>query len=172
MIRVKNVTPPGGPAVRLPLSERMYLVEIGKGMWLTLTHLVRNLATYGRKNQSVVTIQYPEEHRVYSPRFRGRHRLKRNPDGSLRCVACKLCEANCPSNCITVVPEAYPDPSKGHYPKRYEIDITRCIFCGYCVEACPKDAIEMTQVSEMADPQRQVYDKEFLLTGTTGESGA
>jgi NADH-quinone oxidoreductase subunit I len=167
MIRVKNVTPPYD-AAKHRLAERVYLVEIAKGLVLTLQHLVRNLVTYGRKNQTVVTIQYPEEHRAYSPRFRGRHRLKRNPDGSLRCVACKLCQANCPSDCIRVVPEAYPDPNRGHYPKRYEIDITRCIFCGYCVEACPKDAIEMTQVSEMADTFRAVYDKEFLLYGKGG----
>jgi len=170
MIKVKNVTPAHG-ARRYEFGERVYLVEIAKGLWLTLQHLTRNLATYGRKNQSVVTIQYPDEHREYSPRFRGRHRLKRNPDGSLRCVACKLCVANCPSHCITVEAAPYPDPSKGHYPKRYEIDITRCIFCGYCVEACPKDAIEMTQVSEMADTRRAVYDKDFLLLGKEEGSG-
>ncbi len=159
MTKVKNVTPPG----RYKASERVYLVEVVKGMVLTIQHLVRNLVTYRTARQTVVTIQYPEERRQYSPRFRGRHRLKTNPDGSIRCVACKLCAANCPSHCIYVEPEAYPDPSKGNYPKRYEIDIVRCVFCGFCVEACPKDAIEMTQVSEMGDSQRRIYDRDFLL---------
>jgi NADH-quinone oxidoreductase subunit I len=159
MIRVKHVT----PQRKYRPDERIYLVEIVKGLGLTIWHMVRNLATYRTQRQTVVTIQYPEERRRYSPRFRGRHRLKRNPDGSLRCVACKLCAANCPSHCIFIEPDAYPDPSKGNYPKRYEIDITRCIFCGFCVEACPKDAIEMTGVSEMADRARLVYTREVLL---------
>lgn len=160
MIKVKNVT----PAVRYKPQERIYLLEILKGMALTFQHLVRNLLTYRTARQTVVTIQYPDERRAYSPRFRGRHRLKKNPDGSLRCVACKLCEGNCPSRCIHIEPAAYPDPSKGNYPAKYEIDILRCIFCGYCVEACPKDAIEMTQVSEMGTRRRVVYDRDFLLS--------
>jgi NADH-quinone oxidoreductase subunit I len=159
MIRIKHVT----PSKRYTADERIYLVEILKGMGLTLQHLLKNLVTYRTEKQTVVTIQYPDERREYSPRFRGRHQLKKNPDGSMRCVACKLCAANCPSHCIHIEPEAYPDPSKGNYPKRYEIDILRCVFCGYCVEACPKDAIEMTGVSEMADDHRIVYEKNFLL---------
>lgn len=159
MIRVKHVT----PQRKYSPDERIYLVEIIKGLGLTIWHMARNLVTYRTPRQTVVTIQYPEERRRYSPRFRGRHRLKRSPDGSLRCVACKLCAANCPSHCIFIEPDAYPDPSKGNYPKRYEIDITRCIFCGFCVEACPKDAIEMTGVSEMAERTRLVYTREVLL---------
>jgi len=162
MIKTKSVSPPEGK--RYPIHERIYLIEILKGMGLTLKHLIRNLATYPTKNRTVVTIQYPDELREYSPRFRGKHRLKQNPDGSMRCVACKLCAENCPSHCIFIEPDAYPDPSKGNYPKRYEIDITRCIFCGFCVEACPKDAIEMTQHSEMGDSVRAIFDRDFLLT--------
>ena len=163
MIKIKPVSPPEGK--KYSISERIYLIEIFKGMGLTLKHLVRNLITYPTKHRTVVTIQYPDEKREYSPRFRGRHRLKTNPDGSLRCVACKLCAENCPSHCIFIEPAAYPDPSRGNYPKRYEIDITRCIFCGFCVEACPKGAIEMTEVSEMAGSTRAVFDKDFLLEG-------
>jgi NADH-quinone oxidoreductase subunit I len=165
MMKVKNVT----PAVRYNAKERVYLVEILKGMALTLQHFVRNLVTYRTSRQTVVTIQYPDEHRQYSDRFRGKHRLKKNPDGSMRCVACKLCEGNCPSHCIHIEPAAYPDPSKGNYPAKYEIDIFRCIFCGYCVEACPKDAIEMTLVSEMGTRRRVVYDRDFLLGGKESE---
>jgi len=170
MAKVKKVSPPNGTRGYL-LSERIYLVEILKGMGLTLRHLAQNLVTYRTKRQTIVTIQYPDERRAYSSRFRGRHRLKRNPDGSMRCVACKLCVANCPSHCIFVEAAPYPDAGKGYYPKRYEIDITRCIFCGYCVEACPKDAIEMTQVSELGDTRRAIYDKDFLLYGEK-ESGS
>ena len=79
MIKTKPVSPPEGK--RYPMSERIYLIEILKGMGLTLKHLVRNLATYPFKNRTVVTIQYPDETREYSPRFRGRHRLKKNEDG-------------------------------------------------------------------------------------------
>ena len=169
MARVKNVTPQrGGKQYDLP--ERIYLVEILKGMGLTIGHAFRNLLTYRRAGQTIVTIQYPEQQRGYT-RFRGMHRLKQNEDGSLRCVACKLCQANCPSHCIHVEAAEYPEASRGHYPERYDIDITRCIFCGYCVEACPKDAIEMTQVSEMADTQQVLFDKDFLLHGER-ESGS
>ncbi len=83
----------------------------------------------------------------------------------MRCVACKLCVENCPSHCIFVEPAAYPDPSKGNYPKRYEIDITRCIFCGYCEDACPTEAIVLGDNYELSFTERSqaIYGREMLL---------
>jgi NADH-quinone oxidoreductase subunit I len=74
-------------------------------------------------------------------RFRGAHVLQRDENGLEKCVACFLCAANCPSNCIYI--EAADNTAENRvsgaerYAKVYNIDYNRCIFCGYCVEACP-----------------------------------
>src|SRR3569832_2929961 len=85
-----------------------------------------------------ITVQYPEEKTPMSPRFRGEHALRRNPNGEERCIACKLCEASCPAQAITI--EAGPRRNDGtRRTTRYDIDMVKCIYCGYCQEACPVD---------------------------------
>ncbi len=147
--------------MRLPVLSRIYLWEILRGLSITMRHMVKNLT----HRQQMPTIEYPDERRQYSPRFRGRHRLKKREDGSVKCVACMLCATVCPAQCITVVAAEHPDPAIEKMPERYEIDILRCIFCGFCVEACPVDALEMTGEYELADFSREslVYDKAYLL---------
>ena len=135
------------------LGERLYLVPIVKGLGVTLRHFLRNLA--GQKD--VATIQYPEVKRQYSERLRGRHILTTKPDGSLRCVACYMCEKACPAECIHIVAEEDPTATV-EWEKRplvYEIDLLRCVFCGYCVDACPKQAIIMSREHEMAFATRE-----------------
>ena len=85
------------------------------------------------------TINYPFEKNPLSPRFRGEHALRRYPNGEERCIACKLCEAVCPAQAITI--EAEPREDGSRRTTRYDIDMTKCIFCGFCQEACPVDAI-------------------------------
>ncbi len=104
-----------------------------------------------------VTIQYPEEKRTPSPRWRGLHRLK-TENGRLKCVACGLCEAVCPAAVISV--EAKETADGRRFPERFTVEATRCIFCGYCQEACPKDAIELTTNYEFCGYTRE----EFHLT--------
>jgi NADH-quinone oxidoreductase subunit I len=127
------------------LAERLYLPLLG-GMMVTLRHFLGNL--FGRRK--MYTIEYPEERRAYSHRFRGHHILTTRPDGSVRCVACFLCAQNCPAECIRIEAAEHPDVNIEKYPVVYEIDMLRCIFCGYCVDACPEEAIIMSNNYDMA----------------------
>lgn len=128
--------------VELSWYERSYLPEIFRGLGVTLRHLFGNLLG-PRKRRHLQTIRYPEEQRVYPPRFRGQHRLLLRPDGTPRCVACYMCSTACPAYCIHIVAEESPDEAIEKRPAAFEIDQLRCIYCGFCVEACPEDAIRM-----------------------------
>lgn len=111
-----------------------------------------------------VTINYPFQKGKLSPRFRGEHALRRYPNGKERCIACKLCEAVCPAQAITI--EASPEASDGtRRALRYDIDMVKCIYCGLCQEACPVDAIVEGPNFEFATQTREelIYDKEKLL---------
>jgi NADH-quinone oxidoreductase subunit I len=116
-----------------------------------------------------VTVPYPERKRTYSPRWRGRIILSRDPDGKERCVACHLCAAACPVGCIAL--QAAEQPDGRRYPEFFRINFSRCIFCGFCEEACPTYAIQLTPDVEMAEQRRQslVYEKEDLLISGTGK---
>jgi NADH-quinone oxidoreductase subunit I len=110
------------------------------------------------------TINYPFEKGPISPRFRGEHALRRYPNGEERCIACKLCEAICPAQAITI--EAGPRRNDGtRRTTRYDIDMTKCIYCGLCQEACPVDAIVEGPNFEFATETREelFYSKERLL---------
>lgn len=108
---------------------------IAKGMRVTLREML----------SPAVTENYPDEPPRFEERFRGTHVLQRDENGMEKCVACFLCAAACPSNCIYIEATentALERISGGErYAKVYNIDYSRCIFCGYCVEACPTDAI-------------------------------
>jgi NADH-quinone oxidoreductase subunit I len=110
-----------------------------------------------------VTMQYPHERNPQSPRFRGEHALRRYPNGEERCIACKLCEAICPAQAITI--EAEPREDGSRRTTRYDIDMVKCIYCGMCQEACPVDAIVEGPNTEFAVETREelYYDKERLL---------
>ena len=129
------------------------LFELVKGLMVTGRHL------FARK----ITIQFPEEKTPLSPRFRGLHALRRYDNGEERCIACKLCEAVCPAQAITI--EAEPRDDGSRRTTRYDIDMTKCIYCGFCQEACPVDAIVEGPNFEYATETRQelFYDKAKLL---------
>lgn len=128
-----------------------------------LTDLLTGLATtFKYYFKKPVTYQYPEVRRPIAPRYRGRHRLVTNDDGSLRCVACGLCAAVCPSHCIFIEPGERSDGTR--WPEVYEIEVGRCVYCGFCAEVCPFDAIVLTREHELAvlDKRKLLYDKNAL----------
>ena len=110
-----------------------------------------------------VTVIYPNERNPQSPRFRGEHALRRYPNGEERCIACKLCEAICPAQAITI--EAEPRADGSRRTTRYDIDMVKCIYCGLCQEACPVDAIVEGPNIEYAVETREelYYDKAKLM---------
>ena len=128
-------------------------------LWLVFLHLFRRR----------VTVQYPEERPAIPPRWRGRIILSRDPDGQERCVACYLCSAVCPVDCIAL--QATEDESGRRYPEWFRINFSRCIFCGFCEEACPTYAIQLTSDFEMGEYDRSklVYEKEHLLISGMGK---
>ena len=109
------------------------------------------------------TLNYPHEKGPLSPRFRGEHALRRYPNGEERCIACKLCEAICPAQAITIDAEPREDGSRR--TTRYDIDLTKCIFCGFCEESCPVDSIVETQILEYHGEKRGdlYFTKDMLL---------
>jgi NADH-quinone oxidoreductase subunit I len=140
---------------RMTLAERLYLPLLS-GLMVTIRHFFLNIFGFRKK----VTIEYPEERREYSHRYRGHHILTTRPDGSPRCVACFLCATNCPAECIHIEAGEHPDVNIEKYPVVYEIDMLRCVFCGYCVDACPEEAIIMSNNHDMA-----YYSREQSIVG-------
>ena len=137
-IGVKKVARPR----EMSFSEGLYLIEIVKGLGVTMGHLLRNFVHQTNKDY-IPTFEYPEERRTTPARYRGRHRLMKRDDGSPRCVACFCCQTACPAKCITIVAGESPDPAIEKRPVSFDIDMLRCVFCGMCAEACPCDAIRL-----------------------------
>jgi len=139
--------------------KNILFIDIIMGLLLTLKHF------FMFKGKRGITIEYPDEKRPLPDGYRGLLCLRRKDDGSERCVGCTLCEAYCPSKCITVVSAgSEADPMK-RYAKFYQIDITKCVFCGYCVDACPVEALAMTKRYELSQYEKGaiVMSKEKLL---------
>ena len=134
-------------------ARSLLLGELLSGLALTFSYMFKPKAT----------INYPHEKMRLSPRFKGEHALRRYPNGEERCIACKLCEAICPAQAITIDAEPREDGSRR--TTRYDLDMTKCIYCGFCQEACPVDAIVEGPNFEYATETREelFYDKQKLL---------
>ncbi len=144
----------------LTSAERLYLPQIISGMRTTLRHM------FNKKKRDQRTLQYPEQKRqLRVDNYRGVHRLNKDPDGRVACVACFMCSTACPAHCIHIEAGESPWPDREKYPVKFDIDELRCIYCGMCEEACPCDAIELTPHYELVGRTRQemIFDKEKLL---------
>jgi len=145
---------------QLSAAERLYFPQILVGMKATLRHMF----DIGRRKRMVVC--YPEQKRsLRVETYRGVHRLNRDPDGRVACVACFMCSTACPVHCIHIEAGESPWPDREKYPVKFEIDELRCIYCGMCEEACPCDAIELTPCYDIVGFTRDemIFDKEKLL---------
>jgi len=154
--------------------ESAYLPEIIRGLGVTFRHMLGNVGRNGKGRYHQKLLQYPEDRRenlsvdeggIYAGNFRGVHRLNKDEDGRVKCVACFMCATACPTNCIHIVGEEAPWDDREKYPKQFDIDELRCIYCGMCEEACPCDAIELTPHYAITGLSRNemIFDKTKLL---------
>jgi NADH-quinone oxidoreductase subunit I len=155
---------PDDPQIRwieeppLGLTGRMYLPLFAQGLTTTIKHLF----------SPKVTQSFPDERpKIGNPLiYRGVHRLNKDEQGRVKCVACFLCATACPAHCIDIVGTESPWPDREKYPESFSIDELRCIYCGMCEEACPVDAIELTSFMDLTGRSREemIFDKEKLLS--------
>jgi NADH-quinone oxidoreductase subunit I len=143
---------------KLGLAGKMYVPLFIGGLTTAARHLF----------SPKVTLRFPEARpRIDNPLiYRGVHRLNKDQQGRVKCVACFLCATACPAHCIDIVGVESPWPDREKYPESFTIDELRCIYCGMCEEACPVDAIELTSLFDLTGRIREemIFDKEKLLS--------
>jgi len=164
---LKRLAPP-----KLSRADKFFLPQIAAGLAVTAKHMAG--VVFGNK---AITVQYPEQQEIQlgqpvnlraTPVYRGVHRLNKDEEGRVKCVACMLCATACPAHCIDIVgataPETWPDREK--YCESFVIDELRCIYCGMCEEACPVEAIELTGLYDLTGLTREqmIFDKTKLLS--------
>ncbi len=146
------------------------VLPILRGFWLIFQNFAKTLFA-----GKAATIQYPEEKRKVSTRYRGIHILTQREDGTPKCVACYMCATVCPAECIFIESAERPERSIEKYPTRFEIDLLRCVYCGFCVDACPEEAIIMSRENNLVGLSREelvIGRDELMARGRIVEHGA
>ena len=146
--------------VNVDRNQKPGVGPIMLGHWLTLQNLW-NTMFRGKAS----TIQFPEQKRATSGRYRGIHILTEREDGTPKCVACYMCATACPAECIYIESGERPEATIEKYPTRFEIDLLRCVYCGFCVDACPEEAIFMSGENDLVGTTREelIIDRDRLM---------
>jgi len=134
---------------------------IGTGILKGMAVTARNFVGSYFDKERLITVQYPEERNPLPENYRNFPFLVYDGDDSqagLRCVACKICEKECPPQCIYIVKSDDKKPDymgkPQFYPKVFDIDISVCMSCQICVEVCPFEAIKMDKDFELSTRER------------------
>ncbi len=134
---------------------------IGTGILKGMAVTARNLVGSYFDKERLITVQYPEERNPLPENYRNFPFLLYDgddPHAGLRCVACKICEKECPPQCIYIVKSEDKKPDymgkPQFYPKVFDIDISVCMSCQICVEVCPFEAIKMDKDFELSTRER------------------
>jgi NADH-quinone oxidoreductase subunit I len=128
----------------------------GEGIIKGMAQTAKNFVTSYIDNDRLTTVEYPEERLPLSQATRNFPFLvfDSDPEKGLRCVACKICEKECPPQCIYIILERDEKGKPKKAPRVFDIDISVCMSCQICVEVCPFDAIKMDQVYELSRSDR------------------
>jgi NADH-quinone oxidoreductase chain I len=146
--------------VSVDRNTRPGIYPILIGLRTTLANLIKTVFLKG-----AATVQFPEQKRPTSGRYRGIHLLTAREDGTPKCVACYMCATVCPAECIYIEAGERPEKTIEKYPTRFEIDLLRCVYCGFCVDACPEEAIMMSRENDLVGTTREelVIDRDRLM---------
>lgn len=134
---------------------------IGTGILKGMAITARNFLGSYLEEDRLVTVQYPEERSRLPENYRNFPFLVydgNDAEAGLRCVACKICEKECPPQCIYITKSEDKKPDymgkPQFYPAVFDIDISVCMSCQICVEVCPFEAIKMDKVFELSSRER------------------
>jgi NADH-quinone oxidoreductase subunit I len=143
------------------LSASQEVSLLGEGILKGLAETAKNFAGSFVSAERLTTVQYPEQRIAPIEATRDFPFLVYDGadwEAGMRCVACQICEKECPPKCIYIVkstdkkPDAVGKPQ--FYPARFDIDISVCMSCQICVEVCPFEAIKMDTEFELSTTDR------------------
>ena len=152
----RRTVPPAEPARR---GFTAVVREVATGLYSLLTGMRVTLAEFCKPT---VTVHYPHESLKMTERYRGHIELVRDPEtGKSLCLACKLCEKACPSDCIFV--EGFKrEGEKKKSTTEFKLDFTKCSLCGSCVEVCSTDALRFSKDYNLASTNKNDYLYDLL----------